>query len=152
MLIILRALRTNPEELEPNQGDGGPSLGNEQEHEVAREEVFEEAFARAELAADRLERGEATLQECLAEYETGARALRSCYRILRQAQRRLEVLSDEIGIGEGGLDSGQQKSVAGSSGPWAPASASGALREVLERLEDEDDTPPGEEARPSGES
>ena len=46
---------------------------------------FEEAFEVAEQAADRLERGELSLEDCLEEYQRGARGLRDCYRLLEEA-------------------------------------------------------------------
>lgn len=93
---------------------------------------FEEAFGVAERAADRLERGDLTLEKCLEEYERGARALRACYTILQSAQRRLEVLSREVGLAEA------ESSMEEAGVSWQTASASGPLGEVLRRLQNDE--------------
>lgn len=106
------------------------------------EKSFEECFSVAERAAERLERGDLTLEKCLQEYEQGARALRDCYLILQSAQRRLEVLSKEVGLAEA------ESSIGETEACWRGASPSGPLGEVLRRLQDEE----GEAESEAGES
>jgi exodeoxyribonuclease VII small subunit len=61
-------------------------------------ESFEQALERAESIARELEEGDLTLEQSLAKYEEGVRALKECYRILRKAEKRIEVLvKDEEG-------------------------------------------------------
>lgn len=61
---------------------------------------FEASFEELEALVRRLEAGTLTLDESLAHYERGVAALKQCYRILEQAEKRLELLvRDE----EGGL-------------------------------------------------
>ncbi len=96
------------------------------------EHSFEAAFKVAERATQRLERGDLTLEKCLEEYEQGARALRDCYTILQSAQRRLEVLSNEVGLAEA------ESSVEERGASWQLATPSGSLGEVLQRLKDDE--------------
>ncbi len=96
------------------------------------EQTFEKAFEIAERATQRLERGELSLEKCLEEYEQGARALRDCYRILQSAQRRLEVLSKEVGLAEA------ESSMEERAASWQLATPSGPLGEVLQRLKDDE--------------
>ena len=58
---------------------------------------FEEYLARLEKIVEELEGGDLTLDESLARYEEGVKALRKCYEILRDAEKRVEILlkSDE---------------------------------------------------------
>ncbi len=97
---------------------------------------FEDAFKVAERATQRLERGDLTLEKCLEEYEHGARALRDCYTILQSAQRRLEVLSKEIGLAEA------ESSVEERGASWQLATPTGSLGEVLQRLKDDEGEAP----------
>lgn len=93
---------------------------------------FEEAFEVAERATQRLERGDLPLEGCLEEYEQGARALRDCYEILQSAQRRLEVLSKEVGLAEA------ESSVEERAASWRLAEPGGPLGDVLQRLKDDE--------------
>lgn len=99
--------------------------------------TFEEAFAIAERATESLERGDLTLEDCLEEYERGARALRDCYAVLKQTQKRLEVLSSEIAgaadVGDGETPSSEN--VPGTGSAWVLAQARGPLKEVIEKLD-----------------
>jgi len=58
---------------------------------------FEEHLARLEKIVEELEAGDLTLDDSLARYEEGVKALKKCYEILRDAEKRVEVLlkSDE---------------------------------------------------------
>lgn len=53
---------------------------------------FEEALARLEQMVEELESGRLTLDESLARYEEGVKALRRCYEVLRDAETRVELL------------------------------------------------------------
>ena len=53
---------------------------------------FEEKLARLEKIVDEMESGDLTLDESLAKYEEGVNALKKCYEMLRDAEKRVEVL------------------------------------------------------------
>ena len=53
---------------------------------------FEDALKRVEELVEELEAGELTLDESLAKYEEGVKALKQCYQILQQAEKRIEIL------------------------------------------------------------
>ena len=53
---------------------------------------FEEKLARLEKIVDEMESGDLTLDESLAKYEEGVDALKKCYEMLRDAEKRVEVL------------------------------------------------------------
>jgi exodeoxyribonuclease VII small subunit len=53
---------------------------------------FEEHLARLEKIVEELEGGNLTLDDSLARYEEGVKALKKCYEILREAEKRVEVL------------------------------------------------------------
>ena len=53
---------------------------------------FEEKLASLEKIVDEMESGDLTLDESLAKYEEGVKALKKCYEMLRDAERRVEVL------------------------------------------------------------
>ena len=53
---------------------------------------FEEALERVEKAARDLVGGQLPLDESLARYEEGVKALKQCYEILRDAEKRVEIL------------------------------------------------------------
>lgn len=52
-------------------------------------------MAALEAAVERLESGELTLEESMREFEKGFQAWRRCQELLRQAQRRIEILCEE---------------------------------------------------------
>ena len=54
---------------------------------------FEEALERLEAIVHRLEEGELGLDEALKQYEEGVGLLRRSYELLKQAERRIELLS-----------------------------------------------------------
>jgi exodeoxyribonuclease VII small subunit len=54
---------------------------------------FEEALERLEAIVHRLEEGDLGLDEALKQYEEGVGLLRRSYELLKQAERRIEVLS-----------------------------------------------------------
>ena len=53
---------------------------------------FEEGLARLEKIVEELEAGDLALDESIARYEEGVKALKKCYEILRDAERRVEIL------------------------------------------------------------
>ena len=53
---------------------------------------FEQALSRLEKIVEELEGGDLTLDESLARYEEGVKALKKCYEILRDAEKRVEIL------------------------------------------------------------
>jgi exodeoxyribonuclease VII small subunit len=53
---------------------------------------FEEQLARLEKIVAELEGGDLTLDDSLARYEEGVKALKKCYEILRDAEKRVEIL------------------------------------------------------------
>lgn len=53
---------------------------------------FEEGLARLEKIVEDLEAGDLALDESIARYEEGVKALKKCYEILRDAERRVEIL------------------------------------------------------------
>jgi exodeoxyribonuclease VII small subunit len=61
---------------------------------------FEASFEELEELVRKLEGGALTLDESLAHYERGVRALKRCYQILEVAEKKLEVLVRE---GDGAL-------------------------------------------------
>lgn len=62
---------------------------------------FEESLARLEQMLEELESGKLTLDESLARYEEGVKALKRCYEVLRDAEKRVEML---VKTEEGKLD------------------------------------------------
>jgi exodeoxyribonuclease VII small subunit len=54
---------------------------------------FEENLARLEATVRTLEDGQITLSESLQQYEQGVGYLKECYRLLEQAERRIELLT-----------------------------------------------------------
>ena len=60
---------------------------------------FETALDRLEKIVDELESGDLTLDDSIARYEEGVKALQKCYEILRDAEKKVEVLL-ESGSGE----------------------------------------------------
>jgi len=53
---------------------------------------FEEKLTRLEKIVDEMESGDLTLDESLAKYEEGVNALKKCYEMLRDAEKRVDVL------------------------------------------------------------
>jgi len=57
-----------------------------------KRQKFEDRLARLEKIVEELEAGDLTLDESLARYEEGVRELKKCYEILRDAEKRVEIL------------------------------------------------------------
>ena len=55
--------------------------------------TFEQALQRLEKIVERLEGGQLTLSESLAQYEHGVKYLQYCYRQLERAERKIELLA-----------------------------------------------------------
>lgn len=53
---------------------------------------FEDALKRLEKIVDELECGDLTLDASIARYEEGVKALKQCYEILRNAEKKVEIL------------------------------------------------------------
>jgi exodeoxyribonuclease VII small subunit len=53
---------------------------------------FEAALERLEKIVEELESGRLTLDDSLARYEEGVKSLKQCYELLRDAEKRVEVL------------------------------------------------------------
>jgi len=53
---------------------------------------FEERLSRLEQIVEEMEAGDLTLDESLARYEEGVKALKKCYELLRDAEKRVEIL------------------------------------------------------------
>ncbi len=65
--------------------------------------TFEEELARLESCVEQLEGGELTLEEAIAQFETGFKAWKGCAERLDVARRRIEVLcgdTDDVAEGE----------------------------------------------------
>lgn len=56
---------------------------------------FEEALAALERIVSELEGKDLPLEEALKRFEEGVRLSRECYRLLEEAERRIEVLLKE---------------------------------------------------------
>jgi exodeoxyribonuclease VII small subunit len=60
-----------------------------------KKEKFEDHLRQVEEAVKALEGGKLGLEESIERYETGIRALRQCYAILEQAEKKIQVLVKE---------------------------------------------------------
>jgi exodeoxyribonuclease VII small subunit len=60
-----------------------------------KKEKFEDHLRQVEDAVKALEGGKLGLEESIEKYETGIRALRQCYSILEQAEKKIQVLVKE---------------------------------------------------------
>lgn len=60
---------------------------------------FEQAVERVERIVQRIESGEAGLEESIAEYERGVALIKRCREILDKAEQRIEELSAPKGEG-----------------------------------------------------
>ncbi|MBI3099627.1 MAG: exodeoxyribonuclease VII small subunit [Planctomycetes bacterium] len=59
---------------------------------LPKKERFEDHLAAVEKAVADLEGGKLTLEESLQTYETGIQALQKCYDILKDAEKKIEIL------------------------------------------------------------
>lgn len=58
---------------------------------------FEELVAQIEEALRQLEAGELPLEDALKRYEEGVASLRKCYEILKQAEKKVQLLTERDG-------------------------------------------------------
>ena len=62
---------------------------------AVKKESFETYLTQVEDAVKSLESGKLKLEESIEKYETGIRALRQCYAILDQAEKKIQLLVKE---------------------------------------------------------
>lgn len=62
---------------------------------AVKKETFESHLAQVEAAVKSLEGGKLGLEESIERYESGIKALRQCYAILEQAERKIQLLVKE---------------------------------------------------------
>ena len=60
-----------------------------------KKEKFEDHLKQVEEAVKSLEGGKLGLEESIEKYEAGIRALRQCYAILEQAEKKIQLLVKE---------------------------------------------------------
>ena len=60
-----------------------------------KKETFEEHLRQVEETVRSLESGKLGLEESIEKYETGIKALRQCYTILEQAEKKIQLLVKE---------------------------------------------------------
>jgi exodeoxyribonuclease VII small subunit len=53
---------------------------------------FEETLERLEIIIRELEEGNLSLEDSLSRYEEGVKMLKTCYDVLKDAERRIEIL------------------------------------------------------------
>jgi exodeoxyribonuclease VII small subunit len=58
---------------------------------------FERSLEELEALVERMERGELSLEESLAQFERGIELTRNCQRALADAEQRIEILMDRAG-------------------------------------------------------
>lgn len=63
--------------------------------EKARKEKFEDHLRSVEETVKALEGGKLGLEESIEKYESGIKALRQCYAILEQAEKKIQILVKE---------------------------------------------------------
>ncbi len=63
------------------------------EKKTAKKPSFEEAMARLEQIVTAMERGEAPLEESLAQFEEGTKLLKQCTTMLEQAEQKVTMLT-----------------------------------------------------------
>ena len=78
-----------------------PWLAKRRENEETSTESasFEERLASLEGAVDQLEGGDLSLEEAIAEFQKGFRAWQHCQEHLQNAEKRIEVLCEELPAG-----------------------------------------------------
>jgi exodeoxyribonuclease VII small subunit len=60
-----------------------------------KKEGFEEHLAELESIVDELESGELSLDGSLARYEEGVKRLKTCYELLRDAEKKVQLLVEK---------------------------------------------------------
>lgn len=79
-----------------------------------KKETFEEYLRQVEETVKSLEGGKLGLEESIEKYETGIKALRQCYGILEQAEKKIQLLVKEK---DGSLAAKDFEAVAGEARP-----------------------------------
>jgi len=74
---------------------GQPRESGSRDRDAPRDLPFERALERLEEIAERLEAGDLELEAALAAFEEGVGLARRCAEQLREAERRIEVLTRE---------------------------------------------------------
>jgi exodeoxyribonuclease VII small subunit len=77
----------------PDEDPAEPPLPAPGEHASPSPLSFEQSLAALEKVVRDLEEGQLDLTDALARYEEGMRHLKHCYRILEQAEQRVELLT-----------------------------------------------------------
>jgi exodeoxyribonuclease VII small subunit len=72
--------------------------------------TFEEYLKQVEEAVKALESGKLGLEESLVRYESGVKAIRKCYEILGEVEKKIEILVKEKDGSVKTKDFGQSKS------------------------------------------
>ena len=67
-------------------------MNNQAEKKEQKEATFETAFARLEEILERMNSGEATLDESLRLYEEADKLITNCSKMLNEAERKIETL------------------------------------------------------------
>lgn len=62
---------------------------------AVKKETFETYLLQVEAAVKSLEGGKLQLEESIEKYESGIKALRQCYAILDQAEKKIQLLVKE---------------------------------------------------------
>ena len=62
---------------------------------AVKKETFETYLAQVEAAVKSLEGGKLQLEESIEKYDYGIKALRQCYSILDQAEKKIQLLVKE---------------------------------------------------------
>jgi exodeoxyribonuclease VII small subunit len=62
---------------------------------AAKKEKFEDHLRQVEEAVRALEGGKLGLEESIERYEAGVKALRQCYEVLQQAEKKIQLLVKE---------------------------------------------------------
>jgi exodeoxyribonuclease VII small subunit len=65
------------------------------ERPAPKKEKFEDHLRQVEEAVRALEGGKLGLEESIERYESGVKALRQCYAILEQAEKKIQILVKE---------------------------------------------------------
>ena len=66
---------------------------NSAEQSTSDEPSFEESFAEIQSIVEALEEGAVGLEESMQRFERGTTLLRKCYRLLEEAEQRIEILT-----------------------------------------------------------
>ena len=105
---------------------------------------FEGSLAQLQQIVNDLEEGQLGLEVSLSRFEEGIRLLRSCYRILEQAEQRIEILTGQDAAGN--PVTGPFDSTATFEGGEKPAKKPGRRRAGAKPESSPGEEPPAREA------